>query len=357
MPHFYFSTQEQSNRLFKEWREHKKIVIAYDYDNTVFDYHGEGHDYSTLINLLRRCRDFGAHFVVFTAAEPERHDAIRAFLKENDIPVDVINENVPSVPFKLTGIGQKIYYNILLDDRAGLGQAFEVLNNTLKKMKKQLILDTNYFKHTPDFLESCKEGADALEKAMADYTNLSLNQYPPRSSYTHSRPYPVVPDHMAFDKNNVALSIHGYPIHSYVSLREDFYQIFYKYFEEMHMLHLLPKEFHKNLFRVSANQNALRYKQSRSDTISLDLPQTLQFFSPREDLTTVQYVRCNRYGNTKHYLTRNLHALMARALPISRTNFLSFSDTRHAFLMNVSMNLVSPPRMQNNPSHVPKILL
>jgi len=137
MSHFYFSTEEQINRLLKEWREHKKIVIAYDYDNTVFDYHGEGHDYSILIELLRQCRDFGAHFVVFTAAEPERHAGIRQFLQTNDIPVDVINENVPSVPFKLTGMGQKIYYNILLDDRAGLGQSFEVLSACLYRMKQE----------------------------------------------------------------------------------------------------------------------------------------------------------------------------------------------------------------------------
>lgn len=134
MGHYYVDTENQINRLVKEWREFGKIVIAYDFDNTVFDYHGEGHDYSEVIDLLKRCRDYGAYFIVFTAAEVARYDSILSYLSDRGIPVDVINDNVPSVPFVLENVGQKVYYNVLLDDRAGLGQSCEVLSSALDMM-------------------------------------------------------------------------------------------------------------------------------------------------------------------------------------------------------------------------------
>jgi hypothetical protein len=121
-------------RLVKEWREHGKLVIAYDYDNTVFDYHNEGHDYSSVIKLLRDCKEFGAHLVVFTACEEEKFPAMRQYLNDHDIPFDAINEQPDFLPFT----GRKIYYNILLDDRAGLESACRTLATALYIMKEGL---------------------------------------------------------------------------------------------------------------------------------------------------------------------------------------------------------------------------
>jgi hypothetical protein len=48
---------------------------------------------------------------------------------ENNITIASINENPIDLPFGNNG---KIYYNILLDDRAGLGQALDTLNKTIE---------------------------------------------------------------------------------------------------------------------------------------------------------------------------------------------------------------------------------
>lgn len=110
----------------------KKLIIAYDFDNTVYDYHKKGHTYDDVVALLRKAKQFGCYLIVFTSAEKERYPDIKKYLRDNNIPYDSINENCPDTSnFK----GRKIYYNILLDDRAGLISAYRILNSCLGKIK------------------------------------------------------------------------------------------------------------------------------------------------------------------------------------------------------------------------------
>lgn len=133
---FYLNTDNVVNRLVSEWEKHGKLIIAYDFDNTVFDYHNEGHKYDDVVNLLKECKEFGAYLVVFTAKANEDFPEMISYLKENDIPFDAINQNLDFVPFT----GGKIYYNILLDDRAGLASAFTDLRSALLKMKNNELM-------------------------------------------------------------------------------------------------------------------------------------------------------------------------------------------------------------------------
>ena len=114
-------------RLRGDFLKHGSLFVAFDYDNTVFDYHNIGVDYSDIVNLLRQCRDLGFTLILFTGNEGERLDKILDDLRERDIPYDLINEN----PIMNT---RKPYYNILLDDRAGLVEAY----GTLKKLVNEL---------------------------------------------------------------------------------------------------------------------------------------------------------------------------------------------------------------------------
>lgn len=123
----YMSTDHAVERLAREWHEHKELIIAYDFDNTVFDYHRDGEDYVSWTQVLHDAKEEGAYLIVFTAADESRYPHIREFLEENDIPYDSINEPKPGLNFT----GRKLYYNILLDDRAGLGQAVDILQRTI----------------------------------------------------------------------------------------------------------------------------------------------------------------------------------------------------------------------------------
>lgn len=118
---------DYTERLRSDYLKHKHLYVAFDYDNTVFDYHHKGVDYSKIINLLRVCKQLNFTMILFTANEGA--DLIKAlsYLKEHAIPFDLINEN----PLMKT---RKPYYNILLDDRAGLEEAY--LN--LKKLTDEI---------------------------------------------------------------------------------------------------------------------------------------------------------------------------------------------------------------------------
>lgn len=113
-------------RLLSDYKKHGKIIVAYDFDNTVFDYHGNGLDCDDIISLLKELKDY-ATLICYTANSDEF--LVAEYLIENDIPCDFLNySQVPSNP-------KKIYYNILLDDRAGLGQSFNQLQQFLEQVK------------------------------------------------------------------------------------------------------------------------------------------------------------------------------------------------------------------------------
>lgn len=119
--HPYLYDKVCTDRLYDEWLKHKSLVIAYDFDSTVYDFHAKGHDYKEIIEILRECNELGFYLIVFTAEQNK--EKISKFLDENAIPYNAINENPPF----WKGTTGKIYYNHLLDDRAGLRSAYKIL--------------------------------------------------------------------------------------------------------------------------------------------------------------------------------------------------------------------------------------
>ena len=130
----YQITENCVNRLVKEWKKHGRLIIAIDFDDTIFDFHktaGDGECYDRVWNVLREANKIGALFVIFTASLPERFDFMKSYFVGTGIEIAAINTNPIKLPFGNNG---KIYYNILLDDRAGLGQSLEVLELAVEKM-------------------------------------------------------------------------------------------------------------------------------------------------------------------------------------------------------------------------------
>lgn len=127
----FLNLENSYNRLKREYMEHGKLIIAYDFDSTVFDYHNTGSSYEMVRELIRRWKNH-AYFIVFTSSESDRFDEIRKILDELNLPYDSINEDAPFIPFK----GRKVYYNILLDDRAGLAQTYGELNRLYEEVIK-----------------------------------------------------------------------------------------------------------------------------------------------------------------------------------------------------------------------------
>jgi len=128
----YLDQIEQNNRLLAEWRKYGSIIVAYDFDDTVFDYHKRGDTYVRLVDLLRRAEKLGAFLIVFTGCSQETIlSTVRPYLRNNQIPFQNINEDGP-----VKSESRKIYFNILLDDRAGLVSAFETLRNAVETLEE-----------------------------------------------------------------------------------------------------------------------------------------------------------------------------------------------------------------------------
>jgi hypothetical protein len=123
-------------RLYNEWLEHHKIIIAVDYDDTIFPFKlGNKKDIRKTIKLVKKAQEIGAYVVIFTASDPERHESIKEHCKSIDLHIDSINKNPIKLPYGKSG---KIYYNINLCDRSGLQQSLKILKKTIKKMNKIL---------------------------------------------------------------------------------------------------------------------------------------------------------------------------------------------------------------------------
>jgi hydroxymethylpyrimidine pyrophosphatase-like HAD family hydrolase len=128
---FYLNDYEVAKRLLLNWLEHKSIIIAFDFDNTVFDYYNKGYTYNDVITLLQECKRLGAILILSTCRYDSSYKFMIDFLESVHVKPDYINESPPHIPYHST----KIYYNILLDDRAGLSSAYNMLNKVKQVIK------------------------------------------------------------------------------------------------------------------------------------------------------------------------------------------------------------------------------
>ena len=125
----YLNTDNTYQRLLNEYEKYDSIVVAYDFDNTVYDFHKVGNTYTDVIGLLRKLKAISCYLIIFTANEDQ--DFVKNYCKEKNIPYDAINQNPPFYSSE----ARKIYYNILLDDRAGLKEAYDILNRLVNHIK------------------------------------------------------------------------------------------------------------------------------------------------------------------------------------------------------------------------------
>ena len=117
-------------RLKDEYEKHKNLVIAFDFDNTIYDFHNKGYEFPEVIDLLYRASKLNLTLVCYTGNEDEA--LVRSVCKKNGIKIDYLNES----PIKSVSKPHKPYFSILLDDRAGLASAVEALHYVIYEIEK-----------------------------------------------------------------------------------------------------------------------------------------------------------------------------------------------------------------------------
>ena len=78
-------------RLIEEMQLHNGLVVAVDFDNTIYDFHKKGETYTDVVELIRELKELNCTIVCWTANEDEEY--VRNYFSENNIPLDLINEN------------------------------------------------------------------------------------------------------------------------------------------------------------------------------------------------------------------------------------------------------------------------
>lgn len=126
----YLAIGANEERLYQEYLKYGSLVVAFDFDDTVHDFHKTGATYLMVIRLLRELKEIGCTLVCWTA-HPDPEIYVPKFLKDNDIPYDYINEG--GIP--LSWPTKKPFFSALLDDRAGLESMYNDLSNVVKRVK------------------------------------------------------------------------------------------------------------------------------------------------------------------------------------------------------------------------------
>ncbi len=118
-------------RLVNEWAAHEKIIVAVDFDDTIFPWSFTSQEEcDDLIEFLIWIRTIGAYIVIFTASDHTRYNEIREYCASKSLNIDSINKNPIDLPYGKDG---KIYYNIFLCDRAGLNESKQILDESAKR--------------------------------------------------------------------------------------------------------------------------------------------------------------------------------------------------------------------------------
>jgi len=125
---FYLKPGNSRQRLLEEYKRYGSLVIAFDFDDAVYDFHKKGRSYTDVVKLLRVLKSKSCFLICWTGQDDLGF--VADYLEQYGIPFDRINENPP---FKQSP-GKKIYANAYLDDRAGLSQVYKELQYLMQKI-------------------------------------------------------------------------------------------------------------------------------------------------------------------------------------------------------------------------------
>ena len=117
----FLETGKSLQRLLDEYKKYGSLVVGFDFDGTVYDYHKSGATYNEVIELLRDLKKINCRLICWTAQSDLTF--VENFLIENNIPFDGINTEGIALGWD----SRKPFFSALLDDRAGLKQVYDEL--------------------------------------------------------------------------------------------------------------------------------------------------------------------------------------------------------------------------------------
>lgn len=129
----YLEEDSAYNRLWAEYKKYGSLIVAVDFDDTLYDFHKAGDSYEQIRQLVRDLKEIKCYIIIWTGNQDIVF--VSNFLAENNIPYDSINDEAP-ISKKLLGekVPRKVYANVYIDDRGGLIQVYNDLNKLIKNV-------------------------------------------------------------------------------------------------------------------------------------------------------------------------------------------------------------------------------
>lgn len=137
----FVSITDMVEDLVRRWERYGELIIAVDFDDTIYNYRDNPMlNLVPLQELLKECVKCSMKVVIFTARPKSEFKFIEGFCGAIKLKIEGININILKDGDSNRGVGEsgKIYYNLLLDDKAGLQQAYFILKRTYLEIQKRL---------------------------------------------------------------------------------------------------------------------------------------------------------------------------------------------------------------------------
>ena len=126
----YLNNHTFFHRILEEYIRYGRLIIAADFDETIYNNWREEPNYD-ICDLLKRWQPY-ADIIVWTCRSPEDYSFIMQICKGAGFIPDHINEESDIANLDT----RKIFANAVLDDRAGLKQVYEDLSELIEMIEK-----------------------------------------------------------------------------------------------------------------------------------------------------------------------------------------------------------------------------
>jgi hypothetical protein len=124
-------------RLLKEWKQHGKVIIALDVDDTILPYRTATQaECDEIISLVKECQAVGAWVILYTCRNADGMQEALDYCKSKDLHIDNVNKNPGGIVLPY-GNTAKPYANIYLDDRGHLQASSKRLRECMYRMRAE----------------------------------------------------------------------------------------------------------------------------------------------------------------------------------------------------------------------------
>lgn len=122
------------NQLIDVYEKHGKIIIGVDFDDTVFPFNKSVANINRCNEVVEIVRDLKPYSIIclWSVADAQSLVYKEHIMDLYGIKPDYVNDS----PLNKWGECKKVYFNIQLDDKAGLNETLQVLKNFKRYLLK-----------------------------------------------------------------------------------------------------------------------------------------------------------------------------------------------------------------------------